>query len=377
MGLPDLQVMQIPIPRNEAERLKSLQNLKILDTPSEAAYDDLTRLAAYVCDAPMASITLVDEDRQWFKSRIGLNQQETPRSISFCAHAIAQNELFVVPDATKDERFSGSPLVLEDPNIRFYAGMPIVSPEGFHVGTLCVLDKEPRELTEEKQVALRVLARQVATQFQMRRQLLELREARAKQTKIEQRLRESQTRLKELNARLQELVTTDGLTGVKNRRAFDEGLQQAWKMSARTKSPLSLLMVDVDHFKRVNDTLGHEAGDDVLRLVAQTLQFMTRSTDMVARYGGEEFVVVLPGTEAEPAVAFAEQLRLNIANLSWRGHPLTVSIGVDSGSGSGKAECELVAHADAALYRAKNSGRNRVLRFDPAQDDVTAGQHTA
>ncbi len=369
--------MQVPIPRNETERLSSLYGLQILDTPSEAAYDDLTRLAAYVCDAPMASITLIDEDRQWFKSRIGLSSQETPRSISFCAHAIAQNELFVVPDATKDSRFSGSPLVLNDPNIRFYAGMPIVSPEGFHVGTLCVLDKKPRELTEEKQVALRVLARQVAAQFQMRRQLVELREARAKQAKTEQRLRESQTRLKELNARLQEMVMTDGLTGVKNRRAFDDGLQQAWKMSARTKSPLSLLMVDVDHFKRVNDTLGHEAGDDVLRLVAQTLQFMTRSTDMVARYGGEEFVVVLPATEAEPAVAFAEQLRLNIANLSWRGHPLTVSIGVDSDTASVKTECQLVARADAALYRAKNSGRNRVLRFDPVQDDAAAGKHTA
>lgn len=369
--------MPAPIPRNEAERLKSLQNLHILDTPSEAAYDDLTRLAAYVCDAPMATITLVDEDRQWFKSRIGITAQETPRSVSFCAHAIAQNELFVVPDATKDARFSGSPLVLDDPNIRFYAGMPIVSPEGFHVGTMCVLDKKPRELTEEKQVALRVLARQVAAQFQMRRQLLELKEARAKQTKTEQRLRESQTRLKEANALLQEMVTTDALTGVKNRRAFDEGLQQAWKMSARTKSPLSLLMVDVDHFKRVNDTLGHEAGDDVLRLVAQTLQFMTRSTDMVARYGGEEFVVVLPGTEAEAAVSFAEQLRLNIANLSWRGHALTVSIGVDCSQGNGKTECQLVARADAALYRAKNSGRNQVLRFDPEKDNAAAGKHTA
>jgi diguanylate cyclase (GGDEF)-like protein len=377
MGIPDLRVTQIPIPRNEAARLKSLQNLHILDTPSEAAYDDLTRLAAYVCDAPMATITLVDEDRQWFKSRIGITAQETPRSVSFCAHAIAQNELFVVPDATKDSRFAGSPLVLDDPNIRFYAGMPIVSPEGFHVGTMCVLDKKPRELTEEKQVALRVLARQVAAQFQMRRQLLELREARARQSKIEQRLRESQTRLKEANALLQELVTTDALTGVKNRRAFDEGLQQAWKLSARTKSPLALLMVDVDHFKRVNDTLGHEAGDDVLRLVAQTLQFMTRSTDMVARYGGEEFVVVLPGTEAEAAVSFAEQLRLNIANLSWRGHPLTVSIGVDAGMATGKTECQLVARADAALYRAKNSGRNRVLRFDPEKDNAAAGKHTA
>ena len=356
-----------PLPKNEQERLTALRSLNILDTPSEAAYDDLTRLAAFVCDAPMASISLVDEDRQWFKSRVGLDALETPRSVSFCAHAINQTDLFVVQDATKDQRFQGNPLVVEDPGIRFYAGMPITSPDGLNVGTLCVLDRRPRELSEEKKVALRVLARQVASHFQIRQQIEALRESQAKRQKVEQKLRESQAKLKEANARLQELVTTDALTGVKNRRAFDEQLQHAWKVSGRTQNPVSLLMIDVDHFKKINDTYGHEAGDAVLKQVARTLQYATRSTDLTARYGGEEFAILLPATPDDAALLFAEHLRLTVADLRWEGRALTISIGVatDTAASSGRGICRLVQNADAALYDAKRGGRNRVVQYSP------------
>jgi diguanylate cyclase (GGDEF)-like protein len=369
--------MNPPIPANELERLAALRSLNILDTPSEPAYDDLTKLAAFVCDAPMASISLIDEDRQWFKSKIGIDMPGTPRSISFCGHAINQDDLFVVEDATKDTRFRENPLVLDTPGIRFYAGMPITSPDGFNVGTLCVLDREPRELTEEKKVALRVLARQVASHFQIRQQLEALRDIQAKRIKVEQKLRESQAKLKEANARLMELVTTDPLTGVSNRRAFDEQLQNLWKLSARSQSPLSLLMLDVDHFKKINDTFGHEAGDEVLRQVARTLKHATRSTDVTARYGGEEFAILLPSTPLDAAALFAEHLRETIASLPWEGAALTISIGAasDTASSSGRGICRLVQHADAALYEAKRSGRNRVVRFSKemiAQEIVSA-----
>src|SRR6266852_9555476 len=148
-----------PIPKNEAKRLKVLLQYQVLDTVPEEVFDDLTELADRICEAPIALITLVDEDRQWFKSKVGISDKETSRDISFCAHAILQSDLFIVSDATKDQRFAHNPLVTSDPRIRFYAGAPLITPDGHALGTLCVIDKVPRELRLEQQQALRVLAR--------------------------------------------------------------------------------------------------------------------------------------------------------------------------------------------------------------------------
>jgi GAF domain-containing protein len=170
--------MSAPTPKNETRRLKVLWQYDLLDTVPEAVFDDLTDLAANICDAPIALISLVDEDRQWFKAKRGITLNETSRDISFCAHAIMQNGLFIVPDASKDERFKNNPLVTCEPKIRFYAGAPLVTPDGHALGTLCVLDKVPRELRPEQQQALRVLARHVMTQLELRRHTRELAEAR-------------------------------------------------------------------------------------------------------------------------------------------------------------------------------------------------------
>lgn len=157
-------------PSNEAERLQALKNYRILDTLPELAFDDFTLLASQICEAPIALVTFVDAERQWFKSRSGLAIHETSRDVAFCSHAILEDNFFEVPDALNDDRFFDNPLVVGSPNIRFYAGAPLQSPTGENVGTLCVLDLVPRELTEEQKAALRALGRQIIRLLEMRAQ---------------------------------------------------------------------------------------------------------------------------------------------------------------------------------------------------------------
>jgi GAF domain-containing protein len=154
---------------SEKRRLNVLWQYDVLDTIPEALFDDLTELAAGICEAPIALISLVDEKRQWFKSRFGTTLTETSRDVSFCSHAIKQPDLFIIPDAAKDPRFASNPLVTSDPKIRFYAGAPLTSPDGYALGTLCIIDKVPRELREQQKQALRILARHVVSQLELRR----------------------------------------------------------------------------------------------------------------------------------------------------------------------------------------------------------------
>lgn len=173
--------MKAPVPVNEAARLEALRQYEILDTDPEESFNDLTRLAAYICNTPIALITFVDEHRQWFKAKVGVSEEETDRGISFCAHAIMQDGPFIVRDALDDARFRTNPMVTADPHIRFYAGSPLMSPEGFKIGTLCVIDSKPRELTPQQVAALRILGNQVTTQLDLRREVRFLERALAKQ----------------------------------------------------------------------------------------------------------------------------------------------------------------------------------------------------
>jgi GAF domain-containing protein len=169
---------KVPIPINEPERMATLRSYQILDTPPEDVFNDIVTMAAYICGTPIAMISLVDSNRQWFKAKVGLTATETARDVAFCAHAIMQEDLFVVPDAIVDERFALNPLVTTDPKIRFYAGAPLLSADRHAIGTLCVIDRVPRHLSAEQKDALKALSRQVIALLELRKEVQALRRGR-------------------------------------------------------------------------------------------------------------------------------------------------------------------------------------------------------
>jgi GAF domain-containing protein len=195
--------MDVPLPKNEAGRRAALASYAILDTDPEPSFDDLNHLASFICKTPIALITLVDEHRQWFKSRVGLSTEQTSRDIAFCSHAILQDDIFVVPDALHDERFRENPLVSGEPHIRFYAGVPLVNDDGYALGTLCVIDQIPRELSAAEKEALKALSRLVLGQMELRRNLVLLKQALNDRSKQEH---ERQREIAKLQAQLVRVV---------------------------------------------------------------------------------------------------------------------------------------------------------------------------
>ncbi len=187
--------MTAPVPHNEKKRLKVLWQYEVLDTVPEEVFDDLTDLAAKICEAPIALISLVDEDRQWFKAKVGTTVSETARDFSFCAYAITQSDLFIVPDATRDPRFAQNPLVTSEPKIRFYAGAPLITPDGHALGTLCVIDQVPRQLRLEQKQALRILAHHVVSQLELRRRSRELGDVRTESAGLKDQLEKARAEL--------------------------------------------------------------------------------------------------------------------------------------------------------------------------------------
>jgi len=191
--------MNLPAATTEAARVAALDRYAILDTEPEQAFDDLVILASHVCKTPMAMLSLLDDHRQWFKSKVGVEIRETPRDVSICSHAIQQQDLFIVPDALQDARFRDNPLVVGEPHIRFYAGAPLIDEDGFALGTLCVVDRQPRELDAEQKEALKSLRRLALRQMELRRNLKFLKDALNDRTREEH---ERELELKRLEAKL-------------------------------------------------------------------------------------------------------------------------------------------------------------------------------
>jgi len=214
-------VMSYPVPANDADRLRALRSYKILDTKPEERFDELTQLAALICGVPISLISLIDADRQWFKSRFGLDLQQTPRALAFCTHAIMQPGMFVVPDATQDERFAQNLLVTGDPYIRFYAGAPLATRDGHLLGTLCVMDRKPRTLTEAQIEALKIVGRLVIANIELRRDLQELKDELAAPDATEGPSGESDAGLDEIISRLHEVASN--LQGVREGRKQSPG----------------------------------------------------------------------------------------------------------------------------------------------------------
>ncbi len=336
----------IPRPPDEMLRLTALHRYLLLDTQAEADFDLLTELAAELCGTPYSFVSLVDAERVWYKSSFGKSKAiQMPRDQDYCSWAILEEHELIIPDLTADARTAELSTTTKGPQFRMYGGVNLVSADGYHVGVLCVLDTKPRQLTEHQLGLLRRMAHQVISLMELR--VLE---------------RELQSAL----LKVSRLANEDELTGLKNRRAWMEEARQQLQLSHRLGTPLGLLMLDVDHFKKINDTHGHPVGDTVLRALGQLLPRALRTTDIAGRLGGEEFAVLLPGTDAAGALRIAENLRLAVehepirdAELSLR---ITVSIGVSHVAAADEVHAldTLVRAADAALYAAKKAGRNQV-----------------
>jgi diguanylate cyclase (GGDEF)-like protein len=338
--------------------MAEVERYEVLDTAPERSYDDLLAIAAAICNTPMGSVTLVAGDRQWFKSRLGLAAEETARDIAFCGHAILNPEdMLIVPDTLLDERFHDNPFVTGEPKIRFYAGAPLVM-NGQATGTFCVMDNKPRELTPFQKQAMVSLSRQAAALLELRAALRDLRHHISERNWYEQKLEAYQELLEEQNAELTELSKTDALTGLPNRRAFNVALGAAIGVAFTQNKALCVALLDVDHFKLVNDVHGHPAGDTVLAAIARALQAQAGGRGFVARAGGEEFVVILHDANLRDAEVQCEFMRQAVADMP-QGLPVTISIGVTQYR-PGDNVSTMYGRADEALYAAKRNGRNRV-----------------
>ena len=348
-----------PVPENEAERLQALHRYRLLDGEREQAFDDLVMIATTLCGTAMGAVTLIESETQWLKAAVGLDADHTTRDSSFCGHAILQPQgLMVVEDARQDERFHDNPLVTGEPHIRFYAGAPLLSSDGYALGTLCVFDPQPRELTPRQSGALLALSRQVSRMMEMRQLARRIDFHQREHEWYENQLADYYARLEAQNADLAEQTRTDPLTGLPNRRAFTAALATAVEQGERNGQPVSVAMIDIDHFKQVNDFHGHDVGDQVLVELAALLRASAAGCGMIARFGGEEFVMLLPDRNLDQARLHCELLREQVKLLPLN-LPVTVSIGVAQLQ-RGEAAEHGIRRADQALYLAKRGGRDEV-----------------
>ena len=314
------------IPEDEKQRLEKLRALKILDSAPEERFDRLTRMAKRMFGVDISVLSLIDDGRQWFKSKASENAlpDETPREISFCGHAILGNDVFVVEDTFEDQRFKDNPLVTENPNIRFYAGYPLKVGNGSALGTLCIIDDEPREFDPEDLQLLRDLG-----------------------VMAEQEI-----------AALQ-LATLDDLTLISNRRGFTDFAKHSLSVCKRKELPVSILLFDLNKFKPINDKFGHAEGDRALIVFANTLRKVFRESDVFGRLGGDEFAVLMMDVDAENTAKVIERFKAEITahnQEAGRGYDIEYSVGFINTLVENHIEInDLLAAADKKMYAEKET----------------------
>ncbi len=309
-------------PKNEAERLHALRTLQILDSSHEERFDRVTRMAKRMFGVSISLVSLVDEDRQWFKSAQGIDASETPREISFCGHAINQDGLFIIPDALEDERFFDNPLVTNAPNIRFYAGYPLKLRQGINIGTLCLIDAKPKQLDKEDQQLLEDLG-----------------------AMIEQEINSIQ------------LASLDELTLISNRRGFLSLAEHSRNVCLRKKMSMAIILFDLNKFKPINDEYGHHEGDFALTQFANVMRDVFRDSDVIGRLGGDEFVAMLTDTDREQIDAVMKRFDDAIEAMNQsinKPYRIAYSAGIASFSHETDMSLdEMIEQADAAMYEQK------------------------
>jgi diguanylate cyclase (GGDEF)-like protein len=318
-----------PVPADEDQRLRELERYGILDADSDEHFDRILDLTAAIFQTPIVAISLVEADRQWFLAKRGLSVSETPRDMALCAHAIVHDEVMVVPDARADERFRSNPLVFGDPHIRFYAGAPLQTPEGHNLGTLCVIDREPRDLGPEQRELLYRLAQLAMRELELRR-----------------------------------LAHLCPITGLPTRHTFLSIGEREFERARRDQHPLSLLLFDLDNLRLINNRWGHLAGDQVLTDLVQLARTFLQEQDFAARLGNGEFALLLVGIDGEQAMGLAEGLRAAVAHLpgvhTHSDFHLHISGGLTVLSASDLGFNDLIQRAERALALAKGNGRNQI-----------------
>jgi len=317
----------------ERDRLAALQRFDVLDSPREEPFDRITRLIRSIFGVSTGIVSMIDGHRQWYKSADGSDRSEVPVQDTFCRFPLASGESLVVPDAKADIRFADNPNVTSG-GVGFYAGVPLRTTDGHVIGTVCAIDPQPRDFSARELKILEDLALITMNELDLRQR-----------------------------------ATVDVLTGALSRRAFKEEGARAVALASRHHHALACLVLDLDHFKSVNDGFGHAARDKVLADVIKTCVALLRQSDLIGRLGGEEFAILLPNAGREKALATAERIRLSFETAAAMpaGHPLqiTVSIGMVTAEAGFIDAPALLARADEALYRAKAEGRNRCIAFSP------------
>jgi len=319
-----------PLPSNEADRLQALHRYAVLDTEPEPEFDVITQMALHFFKTSAAVIGLMDADRIWFKAGIGLDAVQTKRQIAFCAHTIMEpGRVLVVEDLREDPRFRDNPLVINPPHLRFYAAAPIVDTHGYALGTIAVVDTRPRRLDRAQRQVMQDLALLTMTALDNRRHA-------------------------QLLARL---ALTDYLTGVANRAQFDRALETEMAHARRTGEAFSVLCLDLDGFKDINDRYGHPAGDRVLCEVAARLKHELRAEDTLSRIGGDEFGLIVRETSRTTTLAMTRRIVRSMATPVMLADGTQVFIGISIGMATYydgvDSEYALLAQADSSLYQAK------------------------